>query len=58
MSFDKIKIKSGLVFTGFTDMGDVDDEIKTLMNRFEAKGRNHDFPWYINVFKFFQSYVP
>ena len=31
-------------------MGDVNDEIKTLMNRFEEKGENHDFARYINVF--------
>ena len=57
LSFDEIKIKSGLVYKkgtgkiiGFTDMGDVNDEIKTLMNRFEEKGENHDFARYINVF--------
>ena len=33
-----------------TDMGDVNDEIKTLMNKFEDKGTNHDFARYINVF--------
>ena len=57
LSFDEIKIKSGLVYKkgkekiiGFTDMGDINDEIKTLMNRFEDKGENHDFDRYINVF--------
>lgn len=67
LSFDEIKIKSELVYkngTGksivFTDMGDVNDEIKTLINGFEDKGENHDFAWYINVFlvrRIFQIYV-
>ena len=57
LSFNKIIIKSGLVYrkgTGeiicFTDMGDSNDEIKTLMKRFEDKGENHGFAKYINVF--------
>ena len=57
LSFDEIKIQSGLVYkrgTGkiivFTGMGDINDEIKTLMNSFKDKGENHDFARYINVF--------
>ena len=57
LSFDEIKIKSGLVYKkgtgkiiGFKDMDDVNDEIETLVNRFEDKGENHDFVRYINVF--------
>ena len=67
LSFDEIKIKSELVYKNgtwksivFTDMGDVNDEIKTLINGFEVKGENHDFAWYVNVFlvrEIFQSYV-
>ena len=67
LSFDEIKIKSEFVYkngTGksivFTDMGDVNDEIKNLINEIEDKGENHDFAWYINVFlvrRIFQSYA-
>ena len=31
-------------------MGDVNDEIKTLMNRFEDKDEKYDFARYINMF--------
>ena len=57
LSFDETKIKLRLAYKkgtgkiiGFTDMGDINDKIKTLMNRFEDKGKNHVFARYINVF--------
>ena len=58
LSFDEIKIKAGLVYkkgsgkiVGFTDMGDINDEIKTLVDRCEKKKKEKvDFASYINVF--------
>ena len=50
LSFDEIEIKSRLAYKkvkdkiiGFTEMGDVNDELLTLMNRLEDKVEKHDF---------------
>ena len=57
LSFGEIKIKSGRVYEkgtgkiiGFLNMGDVNDQIKTSINRFEDKDENYDFSRYVNVF--------
>ena len=50
LSFDEIKIKSRLAYKkaeekiiGFTELGDVNDELLTLINRLEDKVEKHDF---------------